>query len=134
MSHVAPQEETNARSRRAPWRQKLVDAERGFTLGFRQDSTLFVQLFVNCVILAAGWVIDLHAWHWVCMVLALTVVLCTELMNLGLQTLLSAAENIPEDVADRVRHAGTAATVLATCGGLFVVTLTFLQRLKEVIP
>ena len=34
------------RHRRAAWRQRLVEAERGITHGFRGDSTLFGYLFV----------------------------------------------------------------------------------------
>ncbi len=117
--------------RRAPWRQRLVDAERGFTTGFRADSTWFVYLFVNVLLLAIGGVLDLGFYDWLFVGLAMTMVLSAELMQQALRALAQALEaEFPGLDTERMHHLATAAVLLAVSGGGVIVLIIYALRIS----
>ncbi len=118
--------------RRAPWRQRLIDAERGFTQGIRGDGTLFFHLFVNCAVLAIGCVLDLSFTQWLLVGLAVTLVLALELVKLALQLLVEEVRSLnPAGRWEHILHLATAAVTLAFLGGSTIVALIYWQRASE---
>ena len=121
-----------AERRRAPWRQRLVDAERGLTQGIRGDGTLFFYLFVDSAVLAVGGVLNLSFLQWLIVGLTVTFVLALELMQQALRVFVAEMRRIsPEGKWDRVQHLATASVVLAFLGGSTVVALVYWQRIAE---
>ena len=60
------------RRTRAPWRQRLIDAEQGFRFGLRSESTLFATLFAVVAIGCAAVVFRVSALEAAVLIVALT--------------------------------------------------------------
>ena len=110
---------------RAPWRQRLVDAEAGLKIGIRSESTLFVYFFAGCVILGAATVLGLSAWEWAVVVLSLGMALSTELINQLFRQLASLTTmNIPKEL-EEISRLGSAAVLVANIATLTVLIILF---------
>src|SRR5262245_12597720 len=125
-----PSEESTAR-RRAPWRQRLVEAERGVALGLRADSTFFIHFFVSTVVIGAALVLGFSYIEWTVTVLALTLVLSAEMFNQVLKTLLNSAGRYLGDDMRTAQRMGTAAVFFAMTGALFTVVVVFGHHVLE---
>jgi len=125
-----PRSETSRR-RRAPWRQRLVEAERGVTEGFRGDSTFFVHFFLGSLVIVAAAVLGISFVHWILLVLALTVVLSAEMFNSAFATLLRDFEGHTGLPVKKARKIGTAAVFVAMAGATVAVGLIFAHRLMQ---
>ena len=107
------------RRRRAAWRQRLVDAERGLVLGFRRDGVLCGHVFVLTLAAAAGVVLNLDATRWAVLGVALGTAMGAELFGQVLAALAAAAaktadaDAVPEELAAAVRLCGAAVAVTA---------------------
>jgi len=118
--------------RRAPWRQRLVETERGIARGFRGDSSLFFYGFVDCAVLAVGGVLDLTLWQWLIVGLSVTMVIAAELMRQALQCCIAELREMrPAGHWDRALHLATASVSVAFTGGSLVVALVYWQRIRE---
>jgi len=105
------------RNRRARWRQRLIDVERGLTFSFRGDSILFAHLFVGIVILMMGFVLGLSRMQWVAIVFGFGAVLSSELFRQAIREINFARTEPGEKPRQTVHQlASTAAfLVLASC-------------------
>ncbi len=120
--------------RRAPWRQRLVETERGITSGFRGDSTLFFYLFVDSALLAVGGVLDLSYFDWLFVALAVTLVLAAELLQQALRACVDEVRKLqPEGDWNRVLHLATAAVGVAFAGGALVIALIYGRRIHDML-
>ena len=122
---------TRVRSRRSAWRQRLVEAERGVTLGFRGDSTLFVHFFSGSVILATAIVLPLTLVEWAVLVLGLTTVVAAEMFN---KVMVEIGRHLPDDADNSVREGlkiGTAAVLVTIIGTVTAITLIFAPHVWE---
>jgi hypothetical protein len=118
--------------RRAAWRQRLVEAERGISRGLRGDGTLYVYLFFNCLAIAIGVVLRLSTWQWIVVGLVVTLVLSAELMCQALRVLTAELQRtVPECRLTPVLHLATAAVTAALLGGSAVVAAIFWQRIRD---
>lgn len=125
---LAPEERTEHRPRRAPWRQRLVDAERGFSHSLRADSALYLHLFIDSLLLATCFVLGLSATHWIVVTLAITVMLSSEMFSQGLQLVSS---QLPERIGRQVIAMAAAAKLLAIFGSTSAVGMVLWLRLRE---
>jgi len=128
---VAPSE--TPEPRRAAWRQRLVDAERGFAHGFRGDSSFFVYGFAGTACVAASLVLGVPLVEWVVLLLAVTLVVSIEMLN---QTVKTVVEGLPDPDPRLVRKAkrlGTAATFVAIAGAGTTVLLVLGRRLFDIL-
>lgn len=117
--------------RRAAWRQKLVDVERGVTAGVRRDSTFFVHFFIASVIVAAAFVLGLTLIQWTILVLTLTMVLTAEMFQQVLKTILAQIGHHFPEAAQRAERIGGAAVFVTFLGAVVTVGLIFSQRFAE---
>lgn len=124
LSPTAPQ--------RSPWRRRLVDAERGITLGFRGDSAFFVYFFAGCVVLAAALVMGLHLWEWVATILALTLVFAAELFHHSLRLFFQMTEAETSRAPLKAQRLASAAVFVTLSGAALAIGLVFGRRLWEV--
>ena len=115
--------------RRAAWRQRLVEAERGLVLGFRRDGVLCGHLFVVTLAAAAGLTFGLGPLEWAAVILALSSAIAAELFGQVLAALAAAVarggegEEGASDLAAAVRLGSGAAAIaaLGACGVLVAV-------------
>lgn len=133
MTETMPLTESGRSSRRrAPWRQRLVDAERGLSVGLRSDSTLYFYLFVNCILLAVGGVLDLSFLQWLIVGLAVAFVIAAELMQQALRALIcELRDSVPSADWERPLHLATASVALAFAGSALVIVLIYWQRVSQ---
>jgi diacylglycerol kinase len=118
--------------RRAEWRQKLVDAERGLTSGFRADSNWFVYLFVYIALLAIGGVLDLQYYDWLLVGLSVTIVLTAELMQQALRAAMVELSRLqPTFAPEKAIHLATAAVYMAFLGSSLVIALIYARRIDQ---
>ena len=126
-----PHAEISERPRRSAWRQRLVEAERGVTLGLRGDSTLFVHLFVGCVILTSAVVLGLSITEWALLILALAVVISAEMFN---KVMIELGQLIPSNTDDSPHNClkiATAAVFVTMSGSMIAVGLIFSRHLWQ---
>ena len=118
-------------ARRPVWRQRLVQAERGFVGSFRSDSALFVQFFGASAVLAAGFVFGLGMLQWALVLACLTLALTAEMFHQAFRALLHMeGEPLPLP-AQRVQSMATASAMVATSGAALVIALVLGQRLVQ---
>jgi len=114
---------------RSVWHQRLVDAECGLKLVLRQDSTLFVHLFVSSAAVIAGLLLGMSLSQWALISFAICMVLAAELFNGVIKALTHAfAEQLPEEAASVPRMA-TAGVYMTILGALLSGVLVFADRL-----
>lgn len=118
--------------RRAPWRQRLVETERGLALGMRSDSSLHFYLFLNSAIIAVGGVLGLSTLQWLFVVLVATTVITAELVRQALRLLVGELQELkPGGPWERILALTTAAVSVAFAGGTVIVTVVFWQRIRD---
>lgn len=123
--------QTTRLKKRSGWRQRLVDAERGISLGIRMDSTLFVHFFVGCVILAAGFVLRVSYTQWALISLALALAVSSELFLLVLRAISRAVDPDQTSDTERALRIGTAGVVVALLGAALTIGLVFATQLQS---
>lgn len=114
--------------RRAPWRQRLVDAETGFRVGMRADSTLFVFFFFAASIFLAALILGLTTLEWAILVLGMGMAFAAELFH---QVLKHVAEQTPAHWSgglQEVFRLGTTAVVAAQLTAASVAVILLWHR------
>lgn len=120
------------RKRRPMWRQTLIEAERGITLGFRSDSSFFVHFFTGCIVVTAGLVLGIGLIPWTILVLAITVVLAAEMFHSVLKSILANIEHhFPKPTQQAIRMS-TAAVFVTNLGAVIIIGLIFGSRLVKI--
>jgi len=130
-----PQQQSEAssisRPRRSAWRQRLVEAERGVTLGLRGDSILFVHLFVGCVTLVTAIVLGLSVTEWAVLILGLAVVISAEMFNKVLIELSRLIADGEKDSPHNCLKISTAAVFVTMTGTFAAIGLIFAKHLWQ---
>lgn len=125
---LTPEEREEPHPRRAAWRQRLVEAERGFSHSLRADSALYLHLFVDSLLLATCFVLGLSATHWIVVTLAISVMLSSEMSAQALQLV---ASQLSERVRTQVVSMAAAARLLAILGSTSAIAMVLWLRLRE---
>lgn len=128
---VPERNEEFAGKKRPAWRQRLVDTERGFTAGFRSDSTFFVHFFIGTVILVTASVLGLQTLQWSMLILSLTVVLSAEMFHQVLKTILERFGHHFQSEVNRALRIACAAVFVTILGAVLTIGLLFGQRLSQ---
>lgn len=124
-------EALSAARRRAAWRQKLVEAERGIARGVRNDSTFFFHAFVACMIVAAGFVLGLSLSQWTSVILAMTMVMSAEMFQQVLKSIWRHVGHHFDEPAEQSLRIGTAAVFICMLGSLLVIGMIFITRIWQ---
>lgn len=120
------------RKRRPAWRQRLVDAERGLSQGFRLDSTFYGHFFTGSIVLATAGVLGLSLLEWVAVILSLTLVLSAEMFNQVLKAVWSTVGHHFSEPARQALRMGTGAVFVTILGSVLTIGLIFGQRLTAI--
>ena len=114
---------------RLTWKQKLQAGSRGFKRGFRGQSSFFVNLFYAALTFAAALVLRCDLVEWAVLIVCFALVLITELLNNGVQTLVNA---LGEPTRTRARGAieiSGAAILIAEFTATIISGLVFVHRI-----
>lgn len=119
-----------AREHRSGWRQSLVDIERGLVQGVRFDSSFAVYFFMTSVVVTMGWVLSISSVEWAVLVVALSLVLSSQMFHQMLRILWKETEHqLPERLRPLIRIA-SAAVGVAIVGAAGAIIIVFWQRLS----
>jgi diacylglycerol kinase len=124
----APDVRMEPRRPRSYWRQRLVEAERGFSHSFRADSALYRHIFLDTLLLAMCGGLGLSATQWAVMAMGLTVMLSSELFAQGLQI---AASQLPDRLRKQTISLAAAAKLLSILGSTSAIGMVLAIRLRE---
>ena len=125
---IDPAPNSRTSRKRPAWRQRLVQAERGFVGGIRTDSEFFVYFFGASFIIVAGLIFGLDWTKWIAVIFSLTLILSAELFHHALKTLVETLPQHPQ--SPRIIGLGTAA-VMVVVGSMAVIGIIFGQRLTH---
>ena len=125
-----PVEKKPAKKRPA-WRQRLVDAERGMTAGFRGDSIFFVHFFTASVVIATAFALGFETIYWTILIIALTVMLSAEMFHQVLKTILKQFGHHFSDDVQRAVRIGSAAVFVTILGAVLTIGLLIGERLSQ---
>ncbi len=132
MPVTSPVAESSHPSRRAPWRQRLVEAERGLSHGLRGDCTLFVYFFLDCLLIAVGIIFRLSSSQWIVVGTVITLVMTAELLCQALRALITELKvTHPHHRWDHVLQLATAAVTVALMGGSCLIAAVYWQRIRD---
>lgn len=110
------------------WGRKFADAFRGLWFGIAGQSSFAVHFAVAAVVVAVGLWFRVALWEWCVLVLAITSVLTTELLNSALEWLVPA---VTEDYDPHIRTAldvASAAVFTAALGAAAVGAIVFVPH------
>ena len=124
-------DERKTKQRRSPLRRRLIDAERGMSLGLKRDSSLFVYLFGLSVVIAAGFVLGLSLTQWSILIVCSTMILAAELINMALRSIEQALPDDTQANLCEARRFGSAAGLCTFVGSVIVVGLMFAERISH---
>jgi diacylglycerol kinase len=119
--------------KRPAWRQRLVQAERGFVRGIRADSVFFVHFFSICVVLAGALVLGIGWAEWIGITACLTLVLTAEMFNQALKAIAQDEDRPLTAAAQRAVSISTAAVMVASAGSCLVIVMVFWRRLQQML-
>ncbi len=108
-----------------------METERGLSSGLRADSSFYVYLFFDCLLVAMGCVLGLAGWQWMIVGLVFTSVLAAELFRQGLRVLVNSLPADSSTAGTTVLNLATAAVSVTLLGGGGVVCAIFWDRLQE---
>ncbi len=127
MSHVTidkHQEHSAGRPHRPAWRQALVDVERGLAQGVRFDSCFAIYFFMTTVVVTMGFVLGISTIEWSVLVVALSLVLSSQMFHQMLRILWKETEHqLPENLRPLIRIASAAVSVAIMGAGCAIVIL-----------
>ncbi len=118
-------------NRRPFWRQRIVDAERGFVFGFRGDSTLFAHFFAIALVIALGVMTGLAALEWAVIVISIATAMAAELFQHVLKTIWSHVGHHLNPDAENALHLANAAVIVAILGASLAISIVILSQLWD---
>lgn len=115
------------------WPDKFRDAFRGVKEGVRGQSSFFVHFFAAAVVLAAGVVLGINQVEWCLLVLCITAVLTTEMLNSALESMAKAITGESDPHLGNSLDIGSAAVLMASIGAATVGAVIFGRRVAELL-
>lgn len=116
--------------KRSAWRVRLIEAERGFSFGFRNGSTLFGHIFFCLIIVVTAITLRVRFQQWTGLIVAMACVLAAELFYLAIKVLAEASEEETSQKAVKLSAAGMMMTML---GAGAVILYILGTRLMEIL-
>jgi diacylglycerol kinase len=99
--------------KRSPWRMRLIEAERGFSFGFKNGSALFGHIFVALVIVISGMTFGLQLWGWATLIVAMCCGIAAELFHHAIRVLADSLKQEQAEKAIKLSAAGMLMVMLA---------------------
>jgi len=106
---------------RSAWRQRIVEAERGFTAGFRANSAFFFYFFTTSILVSFGVVLGLSGTQWALILLSVSVAISSELSYFAIQQLSRKLERLLDEELTQLLSMATAACMLLLIGSICTV-------------
>ncbi len=119
--------------KRSAWRSRLVDAERGFKIGLRADSTLIVHCFLGLLIVTSGFILGISLIEWTMIIMSLSSVLAAEISQHILKTIWNRLGHHFEKSLEKTLRLSTAAVFVVIAGAALNIILIFGKHLWTMV-
>lgn len=116
--------------RRSAWRIRLIEAERGFSFGFRNGSTLFGHIFFCLIIVVTAMTLGVRFWQWTGLIVAMACGLAAELFYLAVRVI---ADSIDDETTQKAVKLSAAGMVMMMLGAGAVILYILGSRLMEIL-
>jgi len=132
---ISPTEHSEEPSPRRPrtWSDKFGDAFRGLKFGIRGQSSFAVHFFVAAAVIVAAAGLRCSLDDWGLLVLAIGLVLTTELVNTSIETLFRGLDRDMRERCWRCLDIAAAAVFVASIAAAVIGGIVFGRRLMEMI-
>jgi diacylglycerol kinase len=111
------------------WARKFRDAFHGVKEGIRGQSSFRGHFFAAGAVIAAATALGTSVTEWCLLLLCITVVVTTELLNSALESMAKAITREHDPHVGNALDIGSAAVLLASMGAAIVGALVFVRRL-----
>jgi diacylglycerol kinase len=115
------------------WGDKFRDAFRGLKAGVRRQSSFFAHFFIAAIVIVAGVMLGVRRTEWCLLVICITGVLTTEMLNSSLESMAKAITRESHPHLGNSLDIGSAAVLVASIGAAIVGTLIFGNRLGNLL-
>ena len=99
--------------KRSPWRTRLIEAEQGFSFGFKNGSALFGHIFIALVIVISAMTFGLRLWGWAILIVAMCCGIAAELFHHAIRVLADSLKQEQAEKAIKLSAAGMMMVMLA---------------------
>ncbi len=134
MTEFPSYEETTVRpeaDQRIDWWQRLVEAEQGFTAGFRANSAFFFYFFTTSILLSFSVVLGLSGVQWALVLLGTCIALSSELLHFCLQKIVQKRSFHCDEEDLQLLSMAKAACMLLLMGAIATIVTILGCRLYE---
>lgn len=111
------------------WRVKFRDALRGTRRGIRRESNFSIHLFTAALVIAAGAIFEIGLVEWCLLLLAIALVLVTELLNTSIELLVKSLTSKQDPLIGEALDIAAGAVLVASFGAALVGGIIFVHRL-----
>jgi diacylglycerol kinase len=111
------------------WGDKFRDAFRGLKAGVRRQSSFFAHFFIAAIVIVAGVMLGVSRIEWCLLVMCITGVLTTEMLNSSLESMAKAITHESHPHLGNSLDIGSAAVLVASIGSAIVGALILGNRL-----
>ncbi|MEZ6068560.1 MAG: diacylglycerol kinase [Planctomycetaceae bacterium] len=120
--HPSPSAEMDVvpRTKRACWRERLVEAEAGYRIGLRSASSLFAYLFGAGVVGITGIVLGFAPQEWLMLSCCVAAVMASELLLAAIRNLAAPLRKLDPTAAHNALRLATAASLTVTLAACHV--------------
>jgi len=132
---TSPTEHAEEPSPRRPrtWSDKFGDAFRGLKFGIRGQSSFAVHFFLAAAVIVAAAALRCSLDDWSLLILAIGLVLTTELVNTSIETLFRGLNSDMREHCWRCLDIAAAAVFVASITAAVIGGIVFGRRLMEMI-
>lgn len=116
--------------KRSAWRARLIDAEKGFSFGFRSGSALFTQIFIGLTIIVTAMVFRIGELQWIALVVAMATGFAAELFHLAI---LALSEDLESNAPAKASKLSAAGLLMTTIASSTVIVYILGSRLADIL-
>ncbi len=107
-------------SRLQAWRNKFAVAISGVVYSVRHQNSFLVHVPLSIAVLLLGAALRIDAWRWAAVMIAITMVVCAELLNTSIEQLVKALHPDHDDRIGRALDAAAGAVLVASVGAVSI--------------
>lgn len=131
--NVADDEIAPSSPKRGEFQNALIDAERGFSQGFRASSVLYVYFFIGLIVLICGLIFQFNWLHWSAATLALSFTVTAEMFQLLLRRLAERLAILDPTFRANQWRLAAAGVFVARLGAILVIGTAVVLQIRRLI-
>lgn len=107
------------------WRDVFYTAYEGVVATFRTERNFRIHVLATLVIVAAGWFFDVSEVDWILLILAIALVLGTELMNTAVEATVNLFSPDLHPLAKKAKDAAAGAVLISSLAAAVIGLIVF---------